>query len=407
MTPLALTALSSVNALGTGLPALADGLRANRVALRANDYADARIDTHIGRVDGVEEVALPPELARFDCRNNRLAEMAIRADGFEDAAAAAIRRYGAHRVALILGTSTSGVREGEIAFANRDPETDALPAEFRFHETHDHHALAWYVAERLGIAGPALTVSTACSSSAKVFADAEQLIAAGLADAAIVGGADSLCLMTLYGFRSLELLDTGPARPNDAGRRGISIGEGAGLALVERPEAAGRAPLARLLGYGESSDAHHMSAPHPEGLGAELSMREALRRAQLTPGSVDYVNQHGTGSPQNDRSEAQAIERVFGGGIRCSSTKGATGHTLGAAGIVETAVCVMGLAHGFRPGNANLETLDPAIAVAVRRDSEPAGIGVALMNSFGFGGSNCSLLLGRGDGDPFGSGGAA
>lgn len=407
MTPLSITALSTVNAFGTGFAATVEGLMANRVALRANDYEDAHVETHIGRVDGVEEVRLPAEFARFDCRNNRLAEMAIRADGFEDAAADAIQRYGAHRVALILGTSTSGVREGEYAFANRDSETDALPADFRFHETHDHHALAWYVAERLGIDGPAMTVSTACSSSAKVFADAEQLIAAGLVDAAIVGGADSLCLMTLYGFRSLELLDTGPAKPNDANRRGISIGEGAGLALVERPEAAERPALARLLGYGESSDAHHMSAPHPQGLGAELSMREALHRAQIAPSAVDYVNQHGTGSAQNDRSEAQAIQRVFGADIRCSSTKGATGHTLGAAGIVETAICVAGLTHGFVPGNANLETLDPEIAVAIQRDSQPAEVGVALMNSFGFGGSNCSLLLGRGDTSSSRPGGAA
>ncbi len=400
MTPLAITALSSVNALGTGLAATAEALRTNRVALRPNDYEDAWIDTHIGRVDGVEDVGLPAEFARFDCRNNRLAEMAIRADGFEAAADQAIARYGAHRVALILGTSTSGVREGERAFANRDPETGALPADFRFHETHDHHALAWYVAERLAIAGPAMTVSTACSSSAKVFADAEQLISAGLVDAAIVGGADSLCLMTLYGFRSLELLDTGPAKPNDANRRGISIGEGAGLALVERPDRATRPALARLLGYGESSDAHHMSAPHPQGLGAELSMREALHRAQLEPAAVDYINQHGTGSSQNDRSEAQAIARVFGHAIACSSTKGATGHTLGAAGIVETAICVTALSEGFRPGNANLETLDPEIEVAVQRDSAPAEIAVALMNSFGFGGSNCSLLLGRGEAAP-------
>ncbi|MDZ7713402.1 MAG: beta-ketoacyl-[acyl-carrier-protein] synthase family protein [Rhodovibrio sp.] len=407
MTPLAITALSSVNALGTGLAATAEALRANRGALSPNDYEDARIDTHIGRVDGVEDVRLPPELARFDCRNNRLAEMAIRADGFEAAAADAIARYGAHRVALILGTSTSGVREGERAFANRDPATDALPADFRFHETHDHHALAWYVAERLGIAGPAMTVSTACSSSAKVFADAEQLIAAGLVDAAIVGGADSLCLMTLYGFRSLELLDTGPAKPNDANRRGISIGEGAGLALVERPTLAARPALARLLGYGESSDAHHMSAPHPQGLGAELSMREALHRAGLNPAAVDYINQHGTGSTQNDRSEAQAIARIFGHAIACSSTKGATGHTLGAAGIVETAICVAALAHGLRPGNANLETLDPEIEMAVQPESAPAEIAVALMNSFGFGGSNCSLLLGRGEAAPPQPGGAS
>ncbi|MBK1699094.1 beta-ketoacyl-[acyl-carrier-protein] synthase family protein [Rhodovibrio salinarum] len=396
MTPLAITALSTVNALGIGLDATAEGLWANRIALRPCDYEDAHIDTHIGRVPGVEDVTLPTAFARFDCRNNRLAEMAVRADGFEGAAQAAIRRYGAHRVALILGTSTSGVRAGEVAFARRDPKTDALPDDFRFHETHDHHALAWYVSERLGIAGPTMTVSTACSSSAKVFADAHQLIEAGLVDAAIVGGADSLCLMTLYGFKSLDLLDTGPARPNDADRRGISIGEGAGLALVER-EVGERPALARLLGYGESSDAHHMSAPHPTGLGAELSMRAALERAGLDPGAVDYINQHGTGSTQNDQSETQAIARVFGPQLRCSSTKGATGHTLGAAGIIETAICICALTRGFRPGNSNLETLDPEIPTTVQRASEAASIDVVLMNSFGFGGSNCSLLLGHGD----------
>ena len=394
MTPLAITALSSVSALGRGRAAAADALRADRGGLRACDYEDAYVDCFIGRVDGVEDAPLTTAFRRFDCRNNRLAELALQADGVDAAVERTLRRYGADRVALVVGTSTSGVREGEYAFARRDPATGALPADFRFFDTHDHHALAAYLQARLGVAGPAMTVSTACSSSAKVFADAAQLIDAGLADAAVVGGADSLCLMTLYGFRSLELLDHAPARPNDRGRRGISIGEGAGFAVLERADD-GAPALARLLGYGESADAHHMSAPHPEGRGAELSMREALRRAGLDPRAVGYVNQHGTGSRQNDGSEAAAIARVFGGGMRCSSTKGATGHTLGAAGIVEAAICCSALEQGFVPGNANLQDPDPELDIAVQALSAPAALEVVLTNSFGFGGSNCSLLLGR------------
>jgi 3-oxoacyl-[acyl-carrier-protein] synthase-1 len=397
VTPLAITALSNVNALGHGQAAVARALRADASALRPCDYEDARIDCHIGRVEGVEDAPLAPDFAVYDCRNNRLLELALQADGLAGAAEAAIARYGAHRVALVLGTSTSGVREGEYAFANRDPETDALPDDFRFFETHDHHAMVRYLQARLGLAGPALTVSTACSSSAKVFADAQQLIGAGFADAALVGGADSLCLMTLYGFRSLELLDTQPARPNDVGRRGISIGEGAGLALLERPEDAGQRAIARLLGYGESADAHHMSAPHPEGYGAELSMRQALARARIGGEQIDYVNQHGTGSRQNDASEAAAIARVLGPEVRCSSTKGATGHTLGASGIVEVGICCAALAHGFRPGNANLADLDPEIGVAVQAAADDAAVRIALTNSFGFGGSNCTLVLARPD----------
>lgn len=400
MQPLAITALSSVSALGLDRAATVQALRADRSGLQSCDYEDASIDCYIGRVEGVEDAPLSAEFARFECRNHRLAEMALASDGFSGAAEQAIARYGADRVALILGTSTSGVREGEYAFARRERASGVLPADFRFHDTHDHHALAKFVAVRLGIAGPAMTVSTACSSSSKVFADAAQLIGVGLADAAVVGGVDSLCLMTLYGFRSLELLDSAPARPNDVARRGISIGEGAGFALLERLErpTSNTAPIAELLGYGESADAHHMSAPHPEGLGAELSMRQALRRAGVTPAQVGYVNLHGTGSRQNDQTEAAAISRVFGPGMRCSSTKGATGHTLGAAGIVEVAICCEALRGGFLPGNANLKTPDPELEIEVQKTCTSINLSIALTNAFGFGGSNSTLVLGRPNG---------
>jgi 3-oxoacyl-[acyl-carrier-protein] synthase-1 len=395
MKPLVLSALSTVNALGVGLDATARGLRENRSGLRFCDYEDARLDTYIGRVDGVEQAPIEDALARYDCRNNRLAQMALRADGFADAVAAAAGRYGADRIALILGTSTSGLREGERAFARRAPETGALPAEFRFNETQDHHSLAAFVQGSLGLQGPAATVSTACSSSAKVFADAAQLIDAGICDAAVVGGADSLCLLTLYGFKSLELTADAPCCPNDAARSGISIGEAAGFALLERADAVADGAVALLLGYGESADAYHMSAPHPEGLGAELAMRRALEMAGLAPGAVDYINEHGTGSRQNDQVEDAAIARVFGDGMRSSSTKGATGHTLGAAGILEIAICCLAMRHGFIPGNVNLQALDPAFRCRVEAATTVRAVRHALNNSFGFGGSNCSILLGR------------
>jgi 3-oxoacyl-[acyl-carrier-protein] synthase-1 len=395
MKPLAINALSTVNALGVGLEATARGLRESRSGLRRCDYEDARLDTFIGRVDGVEDAPITGVLAAFDCRNNRLGQMALRADGFAASVEGAIRRYGAGRIALILGTSTSGVREGERAFARRSAETGALPKDFRFAETHDHHSLATFVQSSLGLAGPAITVSTACSSSAKVFADAAQLMEAGVCDAAVVGGADSLCLLTLYGFKSLELTAAGPCRPNDSERAGISIGEAAGFALIEPADRANENTAALLLGYGESADAYHMSAPHPQGLGAEMAMRMALERAGLAPGRVDYINQHGTGSRQNDQSEDAAIARVFGSGMRCSSTKGATGHTLGAAGILEIAICCLAMREGFIPGNVNLKTLDPEFRCHVEAAATPGEVRHALTNSFGFGGSNCSILLGR------------
>lgn len=395
MRPLAITALSTVNALGHGLEATRDALSANRSALRPCDFEDAALDTYIGRVAGLEEAPVTDELAAFDCRNNRLGELALRADGFAASVAAAVGRYGADRIALILGTSTSGVHEGELAFARRPGGAGPLPRDFRFAETHDHNSLAAFTQAYLGLEGPVATVSTACSSSAKVFADAAQLMSAGVCDAAVVGGADSLCLLTLYGFNSLELLAADPCCPNDTDRAGISIGEAAGYALLENSGSAGERALALLLGYGESADAHHMSAPHPEGLGAERAMRLALERASLTPDRVDYINQHGTGSRQNDQVEDAAIARVFGPGMRSSSTKGATGHTLGAAGILEIAISYLGMRDGFVPGNANLETLDPGFAGRVERDCAAGDIRYALNNSFGFGGSNCSLLLGR------------
>jgi 3-oxoacyl-[acyl-carrier-protein] synthase-1 len=219
------------------------------------------------------------------------------------------------------------------------------------------------------------------------------MIAAGICDAAVVGGVDSLCLMTLYGFHSLGLTSTGPCRPYDVDRDGISIGEGGGFALLERADRIEPGAIL-LLGVGESSDAYHMSTPHPEGLGAKIAMQQALGSAGLEPSDIDYINLHGTATKSNDASEDKAVFEVFGGRTPCSSTKGATGHLLGAAGITEAIVCILAIEHGLVPGSANTTSVDPALKSNYLLENKHAKVTRALTNSFGFGGSNCSLVLG-------------
>ena len=397
--PLALTAFTASSALGVGCAPLLAALREGRSGLKPCDFEGARMATWIGEVPGIDAVRLPPALAAYDCRNNRLALLGLGADGFEDAARAAIARYGAARVALVLGTSTSGILSAEAAYRERDAN-GALPAWFDYRATHNTHSVTAFVRDLLGLRGPAFTLSTACSSSAKAFAAAERLIRAGLADAAIVGGVDSLCLTTLAGFSSLELTSPEPCRPGDAARRGLSIGEAAAFALLEREAGpAGEQGAVRLSGWGESSDAHHMSAPHPEGRGSRAAMQEALARAGLAPAQIDYVNLHGTATPANDASEGAAVAAVLGAGVPCSSTKGMTGHTLGAAGGLEAVVCALALRHGLLPASVGTQTPDPAIPLRLVRQPARQPLRHVLSNSFGFGGSNACLVFSRGGSD--------
>jgi 3-oxoacyl-[acyl-carrier-protein] synthase-1 len=223
------------------------------------------------------------------------------------------------------------------------------------------------------------------------------MIAADLCDAAVVGGADSLCLTTLYGFGSLELLSREPCRPFDAQRSGISIGEGAGFALLERAQRPLPDDAIVLLGVGESSDAFHMSTPHPEGAGARAAMAGALASAGITPRDVDYINLHGTATRSNDTAEEKAVYELFGADTPCSSTKGATGHLLGASGIVESLICALALREGFMPGSPNTQQLDPSMRVRYLLETRAAPPRKVMSNSFGFGGSNCSLIFARAD----------
>jgi 3-oxoacyl-[acyl-carrier-protein] synthase-1 len=283
----------------------------------------------------------------------------------------------------------------ENAYRHRDPATGRLPADFNYAGTHNTYSLARFVRMLLDLAGPAFVVSTACAATSKVFANAARMIAAGVCDAAIVGGADSLCATTLFGFHSLGVMAEQPCRPFDAARSGISIGEAAGFVLLERVGNERDPGTILFLGAGESSDAYHMSSPHPEGIGARLAMQRALAAAGAEPESVDYVNLHGTATLVGDAAEARAMFDVFGANTKCSSTKGFTGHTLGASGVAEALICALAMQHGLLPGSPHTGRVDPEFRCNYVRETEAAHAGLVVINSFGFGGVNCSLVLGR------------
>jgi 3-oxoacyl-[acyl-carrier-protein] synthase-1 len=387
-------AYTASSAVGRGRAATLEALRVRRSGLLPNDFGETPVPTCIGRVAGVEGAPLPERLARWECRNNRLAWLGLDQDGFLDAVEAARERYGRARIAVVVGTSTSSIGASEEAYRRLQPD-GAFPSDLRRPIVHTPHSAGEFVQDALGLSGICVTTATACSSSAKVFAQAERLLRLGLADAAVVGGVDTLCGSVLFGFNALELVSPEPCRPFDPARRGINLGEAAGFALLERAGAAHAQTGPWLLGYGESSDAHHMSAPHPEGLGARIALRDAFARSGLGPGQIDYINLHGTASQKNDEVEARVIADLFPARTRASSTKGWTGHTLGAAGILEAVITLLALEAGLAPGTLNSTALDPACGPQIRLDNAQADLAFALSLSFGFGGSNCVLLFGR------------
>lgn len=404
MHPTLLCAYTMSSCLGRGLGPTRDALAAARSGLTPCRFETAQLDTFVGEIQGVDAQAMPVGLERYDCRNNRAAEVGLTQDGFAEAVEGARRRHGRERIGVFLGTSTAGILQAELAYRRRDPASGALPADFDYRRTHNTFSVAEYTRTRFGLEGPCAAISTACSSSAKAFASAARFIEAGVIDAAIVGGVDTLCLTTLYGFGSLELLSSQPCRPYDADRDGISIGEAAAFFLVER---APRGPMEHrvgrkmpddavwLLGAGESCDAYHMSSPHPEGLGARMAMEKALASAGLEAASIDYVNLHGTGTPSNDASEDKAVHALFGDRVPCNSTKGLTGHALGAAGAVEAIVSAIAIVEGLVPGSPGTRTLDPTLRARYEVAGQRRPVATVMSNSFGFGGTNCSLVFGR------------
>lgn len=394
MQPLLISGMALASSLGVGARQTLDALREQRGGLAPCHFETVTLDTWVGEVAGVDEVVIDSGLAAFDCRNNRLAQLALRSDGFDAIVAKLKERHGASRIGVFIGTSTAGILQTEIAYRHRDG-AGHLPADFQYAGSHNTFSVADFTRRLLGISGPTVAVSAACASSAKVFGNAARMIDCGLIDAAVVGGVDSLCLTTLYGFNSLELVSSEPCRPFDAARRGISIGEAAGFAVLERVGKAVDPAAVLFAGIGESSDAHHMSTPHPQGAGARAAMEQALRGAGLQPQQIDYINLHGTGTPSNDAAEDHAVFEVFGNTVPGSSTKGATGHTLGAAGILGAIVGALAIEHGIAPGGINTTTPDPALRSRYLRSNLATRIDCVLSNSFGFGGANCSLILGR------------
>ena len=388
MDPLRVSHFTLTTAVGAGTGAHARALQSQTTGLRPCPIEHSPSPTWTGRIDGLS-APLVGEFASFDCRNNRLAERGLRQDGFMPAVERARTYYGADRVGVFLGTSTSGIQQTEAAYRALDA-SGTLPSWFDYDGTQSLASCAQFVRRRLRLEGVCHVTSTACASSAKVFASAYRALRVGLCDAAVVGGIDSLCRTTLYGFASLQLLAPGICRPADANRDGISIGEAAGFALLESSAGSGVA----LLGYGESGDAHHMSTPDPTGRGAMAAMATALDCAGLQPADIDYVNLHGTGTAANDLAEDTAVATLLGTRVPCSSTKGWTGHTLGAAGIVEAAISLLAIQGSVLPRSLNTRVIDPAFRCALLMDNRSARVRTVLSNSFGFGGTNCSLIFG-------------
>ncbi len=386
-----ITAYGLISALGEGVDASAEALLAwqakGSTPLTRHNQAllDGRL-TPVGRVEG-ELPAIPAALAPYASRNNQLLLAALAQ--IRHALGEALATFGPARVGLVLGTSTAGIGEAELAVAAAR-RGEAVPLVFDYRQQ-ELGSPSEFLARHLGLEGPAYTLSTACSSSARAFISGQRMLAAGLVDAVLVGGADSLCGLTLNGFDSLESLSGTLCQPFDNGRQGINIGEGAALFLLSRQPA----PIA-LLGAGESSDAWHISAPHPDGVGAEAAMGMALAQAGLTPEQVGYINLHGTATRLNDAMESQAVYRLFGDRVPCSSTKPLTGHVLGAAGAIEAALACLLLERALPLPPQRVMTGDPALApIRLVSGTTPLATPRILSNSFAFGGNNVSLLFGK------------
>jgi 3-oxoacyl-[acyl-carrier-protein] synthase-1 len=381
-----ITAYVIRNALGDNADAVFAALRAGHSGVRVRAASlDLPFEVPVGFLL-TEPPALPVQLAHFDSRPARLLWMLV--DSIAGPVERALARWGKDRVAFILGTSAAGSSETQVAYRSY-MATGHAPAGFDY-DDHVPRALLDVGRARFGFTGPSYVVSTACSSSAKVFGVAQRLLKGGICDAALVGGVDTLCQLTVRGFQSLSLLSKNGCRPFAQDRDGTSLGEGGALLLLERD---GDGP-AQLLGVGESQDAFHMTAPHPEGLGAIAAMRLALEQAGLAPLDVDYANAHGTATLQNDAAEALAFHTLFADRVPVSSTKGFTGHTLGAGGATEAVFSIMAIQHGWIPPNLGAGVIDPAFRIQVAREPLHRRCRVVLSNSFAFGGNNASVIFG-------------
>lgn len=391
-----LNALGVVNALGRGKAEVATRLFAGDTSglkLQEGWLADGM--ARVGAVDA-ELPRVPAAWASDDSRNHRLLLAAL--EEIRGEADAAVQRYGRDRVAVVLGTSTSGIAEGERAVAHRAAH-GAWPEGYHYRQQ-EIGRVAAFLAEYLGLTGPVLTVSTACTASGRALVSARNFLAADLCDAAIVGGVDSLCRLTVSGFTALESTSAALINPLSRNRRGINVGEGAALFILER-EPRGSDAI-EVLGIGESSDAHHISAPDPSGAGAMAAIRGALAQSGCAPGEIAYVNLHATATPKNDEMESRAMHEIFGSTVPVSGTKPLTGHALGAAAATELAFCWLTLSREWNPQrrlpphrwDGERDPGLPELRLAGEADRIDGASAKVMSNSFAFGGSNVSIVLG-------------
>jgi 3-oxoacyl-[acyl-carrier-protein] synthase-1 len=380
-------------AAGWGREALAQALRRNHSGLVAGPDGLCPLPSWTGAISHPAlGQALPTAWRDWDCRVMRLAFHALHEDGFMAQLAQARARWGAAKVGLIVGTSASTIALTEQFYQGQTLQP-ALTERPGAPELNTPHAIAAFLARVLEVKGPCLTVSTACSSSAKALGSAARWLRAGLVDAVVVAGVEALSHSLLRGFHALGLLSDAPCQPFGAERRGINVGEAAAFCLLTRERAA-----VTLRGYGESNDAHHMSAPHPQGLGAELALDDALRKADVQASEVGYLNLHGTATPQNDAVEAALVARRYASDVHASASKSLTGHTMGAAGLLEAALCWLALERGLCSGSPARGPIDPALGstFAAQLQHAPAQreVRLAASHSLGFGGNNTVLIFG-------------
>ena len=386
-----LSDLGIINALGSGKTAVLNGLlQEDQSGMLPTGPLLTGRESLVGTVTEPLE-ALPPDFSDYDCRNNRLLVAAV--TQIEDPIRKLRSEYGPARIAVLVGTSTSGIAAGEEAMDSHTSRGEMLAA--YHYRQQEIGSVAEFLARYLRLDGPRYTISTACSSSAEVFPSGERLLAADLCDAVIVGGCDSLCRLTVNGFDALMSLSDGICNPFSVNRDGINVGEGAALFLLTRTES----PI-RLAGVGESSDAYHISAPDPSGSGAELAIRQAMAKASATPDRVGYINLHGTATVKNDEMESRLVARVFGSETPCSSTKSQIGHTLGAAGAQEIGLCWLLLGEHNQeqrlPRHLWDGEADPELpAIALTSEETYWNRDLFMSNSFAFGGSNVSVVIGR------------
>lgn len=396
-TSCAIEAMGMVNALGSTPDAIwTRVLAGDQSAFAPRPELAAGRPWLLGAVDDAALPAIPEAFGRYACRNNQFSLAALQQ--IEAEVRRTVETVGPDRVGVVMGTSTSGSRECEAAILHEHATGELLP-EFRYPQL-ELGGTAGFLAAWLDLQGPALSISTACSSGARALASARSLLALDLCDAVIAGASDSLCALTTHGFASLKAVSAGVTNPFSKNREGLTLGEGAALFLVTRASEG-----IQLVGVGESTEAHHISAPDPEGGGAAASMEGALRDAGLDADAIRYLNLHGTGTRQNDAMESRAVERVLGGDVPSSSSKALHGHCLGAAGAIELGLCWLALDARARAGDGALPLmphcydgepdpeLPPIRLVGADERVEAAGRCAVMSNSFGFGGNNCTLIL--------------